>query len=293
MPSSSYGTALNTLARTSRLSNELPICKLAKLWSHRMPLLRRRREHITSQRFGSASIGQESPFDSYSESEKEGTEQRSRAANHNTEGLKETKRLVEVAMLAAMTGLAYFLASVVKLEGYLGYFLPLPVVMAAMRWSPSTGWRTVAATCCLIMVLLGPVRMLTYLLMHGFLAGTMGVVWARRLPWATGVLAGAAVRTVGQIGYLAVSSWMMNENLFALLMSNVFSLLDRILVAAGSAMVPTTGALLGVSVLLLLINGVIYMFLLNVLYFLLLQRMGYETAMPPERLRRMLQAGGR
>lgn len=53
-------------------------------------------------------------------------------------------------MLASMTGLAYFMGSVVKLEGYLGYFLPLPIVVSALRWGPATGWRTVVATCCLI-----------------------------------------------------------------------------------------------------------------------------------------------
>lgn len=36
-------------------------------------------------------------------------------------------------MLAAIAGLAYTIATLLKLEGYLSYALPLPVVIAAMR----------------------------------------------------------------------------------------------------------------------------------------------------------------
>ena len=53
-------------------------------------------------------------------------------------------------MLAAVTGLAYFMANIIKVEGYIGYVLPLPSVIAAMRWGAPTGWRTVLATCFLI-----------------------------------------------------------------------------------------------------------------------------------------------
>lgn len=42
-------------------------------------------------------------------------------------------------MLAAVSGLAYALASTMHLEGYLGYFLPLPVILSALRWDPPLG----------------------------------------------------------------------------------------------------------------------------------------------------------
>ena len=47
----------------------------------------------------------------------------------------ELKEVVEVAMFAACTGLAYHLSATLKLESYFGAFFPLPVVLAAARWS--------------------------------------------------------------------------------------------------------------------------------------------------------------
>ena len=59
--------------------------------------------------------------------------------------------LVETAMLAAVSGLAYTLATLLKLESYLGYFLPMPVIMAAMRSGPASGRKTMTATCLLLL----------------------------------------------------------------------------------------------------------------------------------------------
>ena len=54
--------------------------------------------------------------------------------------------LVETAMLASVSGLAYLLSSLLKLENSLGYLLPLPVVLASLRSGKGAGFRTVAAT---------------------------------------------------------------------------------------------------------------------------------------------------
>lgn len=62
-----------------------------------------------------------------------------------------SQRLVETAMLAAVSGLAYALASTMHLEGYLGYFLPLPVILSALRSGPAAGRKTVTATFFLVL----------------------------------------------------------------------------------------------------------------------------------------------
>ena len=50
--------------------------------------------------------------------------------------------LVETAMLAACTGLAYHLSSAFRLEAYLGAFFPLPAVLSAARWSGAAAVKT-------------------------------------------------------------------------------------------------------------------------------------------------------
>ena len=54
-------------------------------------------------------------------------------------------------MLAAVSGVAYTLATVFRVDVYLGYFLPMPIFIAAMRSGAGAGRRTVSATCFLLL----------------------------------------------------------------------------------------------------------------------------------------------
>lgn len=74
-------------------------------------------------------------------------------------------------------------------------------------------------------MLLGPLRAVTYVLMHGLTAAALATMWVWRWPWAASVLAGSALRMAGQMGYLVLSSATMNENLFAVMVANVHNLM--------------------------------------------------------------------
>lgn len=82
-------------------------------------------------------------------------------------------------------------------------------------------------------VLLGPLQSLTFLLNQGLLAATLGSFWAGQAHWAVSVPAAALVRVAGTLAYITLSSWTMNENLFALLMSNVYALLVSVFAVTG------------------------------------------------------------
>ena len=60
---------------------------------------------------------------------------------------------------------------------------------------------------------MGPVRAATYLLVYGVLSLALGLCWAWRLPWAVSVPLGALARIAGYLAYIALSSWVTNENL--------------------------------------------------------------------------------
>jgi hypothetical protein len=61
-----------------------------------------------------------------------------------------TLRMVETAMLAAVAGLAYTVATLLKLEGYLAYVMPLPVVVACLRNGAGAGVKTTAVAFLLL-----------------------------------------------------------------------------------------------------------------------------------------------
>jgi hypothetical protein len=76
---------------------------------------------------------------------------------------------------------------------------------------------------------MGPIKALTYLLIYGVLSLALGACWAVRLPWAVSIPLAACARIAGYGGYLGLSSWMTNENLLALMITNVHALLASIL----------------------------------------------------------------
>lgn len=78
-------------------------------------------------------------------------------------------------------------------------------------------------------VLLGPLRAVSYVLIHGLLAATLASLWRLKANFWLGIVVGAVVRMAGQMAYLVLSSVTMNENLFAIMLSNVYSLLVSLL----------------------------------------------------------------
>ena len=78
-------------------------------------------------------------------------------------------------------------------------------------------------------VLLGPLKALSYLLEHGLSSAALGALWRWRVHWSLSMAAGSVVRITSTVGVLALSSWALNEDLVALLMSNAYSMLVSIL----------------------------------------------------------------
>lgn len=190
-------------------------------------------------------------------------------------------------MLAAVSGLAYTMATLVKLESYLGYFLPMPVIVAAMRSGPASGRKTMTATCFLLLLLLGPLRALDYFFSHGLLAVVLGSIWHLKSHWSISLAVGAVTRLVGLLGYFYITAWILKEDLLSLMLSNVYALLDRIAGGAGS---PPLAVVIGVIAVLLAIHAVLYVALLHVVYLPMLQSMGYQTSKLPKFAQRVVAA---
>lgn len=128
-------------------------------------------------------------------------------------------------MLAAVAGLSYTLAVLLKLEGYLSYVLPLPIVLAALRGGMGAACKSLVVAFLLLFILVGPFRAVAYFLVYGVLSLAMGATCVLKLPWAIGVPLAAVSRVAGFLTYFALSSFMTNENLMAIMLTNIHALL--------------------------------------------------------------------
>ena len=203
-------------------------------------------------------------------------------------GPDRVRQMVEASMLSALGGLMYLLGTTLRLEGYAAYFLPLPMIIMAQRHCSGAAWRTLLTTATLLGVLFGPLKALNYVLVHGIFGVAMAVGFQRGLPWAASVPLSALARGLGILGSLAVSSFLVNENLFNLLVYNVEALLAN----AGSALGLGAGtpspfviqcAILG----LVVFHCNVYSFLLHFLYSGVLPRMGLQCGRIPRLVARV------
>lgn len=109
---------------------------------------------------------------------------------------------------------------------------------------------------------MGPVRAATYLLVYGVLSLALGLSWAARLPWGASVPLGALARIAGYFAYIGLSSWLTNENLVALMVTNVYSLLDQLSGVLGTSGAPPPLAVAVVLASLLFVNSLMYVALM-------------------------------
>ncbi|KAK3152898.1 hypothetical protein QOZ80_2BG0165040 [Eleusine coracana subsp. coracana] len=199
------------------------------------------------------------------------------------EALERTRQLVECAMFAAVAGLAYFLSNSLAIENYFSCFFPLPIVISSLRWGLEAGRKTLVATALLLFTLSGPVKASTYLLMHGVVGLAMGTIWRLETNWIVSILLCSITRALGACGYVLVSSFLIRENILALITVNIHASLTYILAAAGVNTIPSMDAIYVLFGMLLLLNCGFFVFLLHIMYTVFLTKLGIKPALRPPR----------
>lgn len=200
---------------------------------------------------------------------------------------EDVRGLVETSMLAAVAGLSYTFATLLKLEGYLSYVLPLPIVLASVRSGIRSSFNCVIVVFLLLFVLMGPVRAVTYFLVYGLLSLSLGASFRANLPWTVSVPLGACARITGQWLYIMVTSWVTNENLLELLITNAHTLLDNMSSWMGSSGSASFSGVTITLVSMLVVNALFYVYMMHILYTIILGGMGYTVRPLPKQLTRL------
>ncbi|XP_024934061.3 uncharacterized protein LOC107428266 [Ziziphus jujuba] len=192
---------------------------------------------------------------------------------------RKTLALVECSMFAALTGLVYFLSNSLAIENYFGCFFSLPIVISSMRWGIAAGRKTMVATTVLLLILSGPVKALTYLLRHGIVGFTMGALWRMGADWSLSIFLCTIVRALGAVGYVLITSFLIRENILALITINIHASLTFMFTAAGIYTIPSMEFIYTLFGILVLLNSGSFMFLLHLLYSVFLTRLGMRTSL--------------
>ena len=223
-----------------------------------------------------------------------GTEGAATLASSAAETSDSTRAFVESALFASATGLLYLVSGLLRVESYLAMFFPLPTIVVAGRWGVRPALRSLGATLMLIGVLAGPVRALAFLAVHGAVGGALAWAFRRQLPWSASITAASLVRAIGIFFGVQVSSWLMGENLTALVIGQVHAMAEHMCSTLGFAQQPSVGVIALFLVVVVGVNSCCYVFLVHCLYTLILYRLGLKAVVttPPKFLRSILPVTG-
>jgi uncharacterized protein YybS (DUF2232 family) len=200
----------------------------------------------------------------------------------------KTLIIVETAFLASTATLIWLIAIYLYLSPLLRVFFPIPVALAYLRWGKRTAWMTALVAFLLLSILMGPPRSLQYLIPHGLLGILFGGCWRRRNSWLVSIGWGTLIATGGLLFQLVLLSLLVGENLWVYVNQQVTGVLDWIFSLLGLLVQPEIAVVQAIALLMIVADALIYVFVVHLAAWLLLERLGNDIPDPPEWVQVML-----
>jgi uncharacterized protein YybS (DUF2232 family) len=194
----------------------------------------------------------------------------------------KTLIIVETAFLASTTTLIWLIAVYMYLSPLLRVFFPIPVALAYLRWGKRTAFMTAFVAFLLLSVLMGPPRSLQFLIPHGLLGILFGGCWKRRNSWLVSIGWGTLVATGGLLFQLALLSLLVGDNLWVYVNQQVTGFLDWIFSWLGLLVQPDLMVVQAIALLMIVGDALLYVFVVHLAAWLLLDRLGNDIPDPPE-----------
>ncbi|XP_052200313.1 uncharacterized protein LOC127806823 isoform X3 [Diospyros lotus] len=116
-------------------------------------------------------------------------------------------------------------------------------------------------------------------LMHGLVGFTMGMLWRSRANWGLSVFLCACVRALGAVGYVLISSFLIRENILALITVNIHASLTYIITGVGINTIPSMNLIYTIFGTLVMLNCGFFVFLLHILYAVFFTRLGMKASL--------------
>ncbi|MBH8564364.1 YybS family protein [Nostoc sp. CENA67] len=209
------------------------------------------------------------------------------SGNHNRPQPPQLKvdaplRMVETAFLASTASLIWFINFYFPLGPVLRIFFPVPIALVYLRWGKRAAWMAAVTSGLLLSVLMGPVRSLLFVMPYAFMGVLLGATWYRRVPWIVSISLGTILGTLGFFFRMWLLSVLSSEDLWIYVINQVTEITEWIflqleILASPSVFLIQTGA-----IALIVLNNFIYLFVVHLAAWLLLDRLGNPIPRPPQ-----------
>lgn len=196
--------------------------------------------------------------------------------------------VVETAFLASTTALIWLINYYFPTGPFLRMFFPIPTALIYLRWGKRSAWMTSLVTTLLVSVLMGPPRSIQFLMPYGLLGVLLGRFWRLRVGWTLSMGWGMVVGAAGFFFQVGLLSLLLGTNLWLYLNRQITGLLDWLFVKLGILIQPDIVMVQLVAVGLIFVNAFLYLLLVHLVAWVLLDRLGNPIPDPPQWLQTIL-----
>ncbi|MCU0543624.1 MAG: DUF2232 domain-containing protein [Oscillatoriaceae cyanobacterium Prado104] len=190
-------------------------------------------------------------------------------------------RLVETAFLASTASLIWLVNYYFPLGPLLRVFFPIPIALVYLRWGNRAAWMSALVSGLLLSVLMGPTRSILYVMPFGIMGVLLGGLWQRQASWSVSVGLGAILGSIGFFFRFWLLSALVGQDLWAYVTAQVTEIVEWVFVKLGLLNVPSLTAIGAIAAGLILLNNIIYLFVVHLVALLLLDRLGNPIPRPP------------
>lgn len=190
-------------------------------------------------------------------------------------------RMVETAFLASTTSLIWVVNYYFPPGPLLRIFFPVPIALAYLRWGKRAAWMAAGVSGLLLSVLMGPTRSILFIIPYGLMGVLLGVMWQRRSPWVVSIALGTLLGTFGFFFRFWLLSVMTGEDLWVYTITQVTKLTEWGYIKLGLLGQPSVFIIQVLAIVLVFINNIVYLFVVHLASWFLLDRLGNPIPRPP------------
>jgi uncharacterized protein YybS (DUF2232 family) len=201
-------------------------------------------------------------------------------------------KMVETAFLASTSSLIWFIHFYFPLGLVLRILFPLPIALVYLRWGKRAAWMAAVTAGLLLAVLMGPIRSILFVMPFGLMGLLLGATWHRRVPWMVSITMGMLLTTLGVFFRLWLLSVLSGEDFWVYMINQLTEIIEWICLKLQILATPNVFFVQLGAMLLIVFNNLIYLFVVHLAAWLLLDRLGNPIPRPPRWVQILLDYEG-
>ncbi len=192
-----------------------------------------------------------------------------------------TLAMVETAFLASTGSLIWLINYYFPLGPLLRIFFPIPIALMYLRWGYRTSVMTTLVSGLLLSVLMGPARSIVFLLPYGLMGVQLGFLWRQRSSWLFSIGIGTIIGTLGFFFRFWLFSILLGEDLWLYFVRGMTEFASWGFTQLGLLAQPSLFLVQAIAIGSILLNNLIYLFVVHLVALFLLDRLGNPIGPPP------------